>query len=138
MSGTSVNLTAPRRHRSRDTDLGADIAADIAFGREKGLAPLLDSGKDVTVVLHSFAGVYGGSAMEGLRKTEYGQKGKIGGVIAVVYVAGPCVPSGMSTLQLLGIGEDLVPWVSLDESTGLLSLVAPVSLLFHKLPSSEA
>jgi hypothetical protein len=91
-----------------------DLEADIAFVRGAVLLPWVDSGKDVIVVLHSFAGVYGGGALEGLSKTEYTQKGKKGGVVAVVYVAGPCVPSGMSTLQLLGIGEDLVPWVSLD------------------------
>ncbi|KAL4860799.1 hypothetical protein BDV12DRAFT_181105 [Aspergillus spectabilis] len=115
-----------------------DLEADIAFVRDDILVPLVDSGKEVIVVLHSFAGVYGGSALKGLSKTVYAQKGKPGGVTAVVYVAGPCVPSGMSTLQLLGIGEDLVPWVTLDESTGLLSLTDPVSLLFHKLPPNEA
>ncbi|KAL2847109.1 hypothetical protein BJX68DRAFT_268409 [Aspergillus pseudodeflectus] len=115
-----------------------DLQADIAFVRDEVLGPLVNGGKDVIVVLHSFAGVYGGGALKGLSKTEYAQKGKTGGITAVVYVAGPCVPSGMSTLQLLGIGEDLVPWVTLDESTGLLSLVDPVALLFHKLPPTEA
>ncbi|KAL2794569.1 hypothetical protein BJX66DRAFT_303433 [Aspergillus keveii] len=92
-----------------------DLAADIAFVRDTVLLPLIEKGKDVIVVLHSFAGVYGGGALKGLSKTEYAQKGKKAGVAAaVVYVAEPCVPSGMSTLQLLDIGEDLIPWVMLD------------------------
>ncbi|KAL2871603.1 alpha/beta hydrolase [Aspergillus lucknowensis] len=123
-----------------------DLDTDIAFVHDSVLLPLVKSGKEVIVVLHSFAGVYGGGAVKGLSRTEYAQNGEPGGVIAVVYVAGPCVPSGISTLQLLGIGPDLVPWVSLDrslqwqsqESTGLLSMVDPVSLLFHKLPAPEA
>ncbi|KAL2845205.1 hypothetical protein BJY01DRAFT_247793 [Aspergillus pseudoustus] len=89
------------------------------------------------VCTHSPA-VYGGGALKGLSKNEYAHQGKLGGVVAVVYIAEPCVPCGTATLQLLEIGEDLVPWVSLDESTGLLSLVEPVSLLFHKLPLDEA
>ncbi|KAL5041188.1 hypothetical protein BDW71DRAFT_192254 [Aspergillus fruticulosus] len=115
-----------------------DLETDIAFVRDKVLCPLVDAGKEVIVVLHSFAGVYGGGALKGLSKTECTQNGRSGGVTAVVYIAGPCVPSGMSTLKLLGIGDDLVSWVTLDESTGLLSLVDPVSLLFHKLPPDEA
>jgi hypothetical protein len=91
-----------------------DLETDIAFVQEEILRPLVDDGKDVIVLLHSFAGVYGGGALKGFSKAEYSQQGKTGGIIAVVYIAGPCVPSGISTLQLLGIGDDLVPWVTLD------------------------
>ncbi|KAJ0419759.1 hypothetical protein BJY00DRAFT_313681 [Aspergillus carlsbadensis] len=115
-----------------------DLEADIAFVRDDILLPLIDTGKEVIVVLHSFAGVHGGGALEGLSRTEYAREGRTGSVVAVVYIAAPCVPSGMSTLQLLGIGEDLVPWVTLDESTGLLALTDPIPLLFHKLPPHEA
>jgi hypothetical protein len=101
---------APPSTRHGDTDL----KADIKFVRDEVLLPLVNSGKEVVVVLHSFAGVYGGGALKDLSKTQCAQMGKAGGITAVVYIAGPCVPSGMSTLQLLGIGDDLVPWVTLD------------------------
>jgi hypothetical protein len=93
-----------------------DLDADIAFVHNSILKPLVDSGKEVIVVLHSFAGVYGGAAVKGPSKAERSSAALSGGIIALVYIAAACVPSGTSTLKLMGIGEDLPAWVSLDVS----------------------
>ncbi|KAK8069350.1 alpha/beta-hydrolase [Apiospora phragmitis] len=69
-----------------------DLEADIAFVHDKVLLPLVDEGKDVIVLCHSFAGVYGGSAVKDLAKATYAQAGKAGGIIAVVYLAAVMVP----------------------------------------------
>ncbi|KAI9743406.1 MAG: hypothetical protein M1818_003253 [Claussenomyces sp. TS43310] len=87
-----------------------DLDADIAFVHDEILHPPVNDGKEVIVVMHSFAGVYGGGAVKGLSKAA----GRLGGIIALVYVAAACVPSGVSTLKLMGIGEEILPWASLD------------------------
>lgn len=71
---------APPSTRHGDTAL----ETDIKFVRDEVLVPLVDSGKEVIVVLHSFAGVYGGGALKDLSKAKCAQMGKAGGVTAVV------------------------------------------------------
>ncbi|KAI0190608.1 Alpha/beta hydrolase fold-1 [Astrocystis sublimbata] len=113
-----------------------DLEADAAFVHDEILLPIIEKGNEVIVLMHSFAGVYGGSGVKGLAKSVRAAEGKQGGIIALVYLACPCVPSGVSTLQLMGIGEELTPWVKLDN--GLLTVPDPTPLLFHKLPAGEA
>jgi hypothetical protein len=91
-----------------------DLAADVTFVREKVLLPLINEGMDVVVLMHSFGGVYGGAAAKGLSKAQREREGKKGGVVALVYMAAACIPSGMSTLERMGVGEELLPWVELD------------------------
>lgn len=107
-----------------------DLDADIAFVHNSILLPLVDEGKEVVVVMHSFGGVYGGGAVQGLSKAEYSKTGKKGGVIALVYMAAACIPSGVSTLQLMGIGDELLPWVSLDVK---FTLSLPLLPLYDEL-----
>ncbi|KAI0870486.1 hypothetical protein GGS24DRAFT_504694 [Hypoxylon argillaceum] len=115
-----------------------DLEADATFVHDQVLLPLIQEGKEVVVLMHSFAGVYGACGTKGLAKSVRSAAGQHGGVIALVFLASPCVPSGATTLGLMGIGEELLPWVVLDKSTGLLTVPDPTPLLFHKLPANEA
>ncbi|KAJ5113758.1 hypothetical protein N7456_002292 [Penicillium angulare] len=131
--------TVCRSPPSTSSDHGdTDLAADSAFVHEEILRPLVEDGKEVIVVVHSFGGVYGGGALKGLSRSERAQSGNAGGIVAVVYLAAACIPSGVTTLQAMGIGEELLPWVELDKSTGLLSVPDPIPLLFHNLPPEVA
>lgn len=90
---------------------------DIDFVQNRVLRPLLADGKDVLVVVHSYAGSYGAAATQGLSKKEKTEKGEKGGVIGVVYIASLCVDPGESALQALGLSESnpkpgIVPGVS--------------------------
>lgn len=58
--------------------------------------PLLDQGKDVAVVMHSYAGVAGSSSLFGLSKDERLATGLPGGVTALVYLCAWMVPEGQS------------------------------------------
>jgi Alpha/beta hydrolase family len=49
-------------------------------------AELSDSGQDVILVLHAYAGLPGGEALWGLGKTERAQRGLRGGVIRLVFI----------------------------------------------------
>jgi hypothetical protein len=94
-----------------------DLEADANFVHDQVLGPLIEQGKDVVVLMHSFAGVYGSCGVKGLAKSTRERAGEKGGVVALLYLASPCVPAGVSTLQLMGVGEDLLPWVKLDVRT---------------------
>lgn len=82
--------------------------------RDEMILPLLAEGKEVVLLMHSFGGVYGGASVEGLSKAERSSVGEKGGVVALCYMAAAIVPSGMSTLERMGVGEELLPWVELD------------------------
>jgi hypothetical protein len=98
-----------------------DLEADANFVHDQVLLPLIEHQcKDVVVLLHSFAGVYGSCGVKGLAKSTRAHADKRGGVVALLYLASPCVPAGVSTLQLMGVGEDLLPWVELDVRTCFL------------------
>lgn len=109
-----------------------DLEADIAFVHNEVFRPLVDQGKEVIILLHSFAGVYGASAVKGLSKSEVSQTGRPGGIIAIVYLAAPCIPSGVSLFQVMGIGPQLLPWVSLDVCTALIPCATILLSVQHK------
>lgn len=69
----------------------------------KHVIALLDEGKDVVVVMHSYGGIPGGSAMRGLSKTDRQKAGeKGGGVVGLVYICSWMIDEGMSMIEARG------------------------------------
>ena len=60
---------------------------DIAAVRKDLEALVVDQGKDVVVVMHSYGGMVGGGAIEGLEKKRRQQRGEKGGVVACLFIA---------------------------------------------------
>ena len=79
---------------------------------EKVLTPLLNDGKDVVLVAHSYGGSPGGAAANGLSKAERATSGLQGGIIGLVWIAALVAPNNVSLLQL--IGGKFNDWVDLD------------------------
>lgn len=50
------------------------------------IQPFLDQGKDVVLVMHSYGGIPGSSAMKGFSKADRQAQGQPGGVCALVYL----------------------------------------------------
>lgn len=75
---------------------------------------LLDAGKDVLLVVHSYGSIPACDAIVGLSKTEREAHGRAGGVVALVYIAAFILPEGASLIDGLG-GNDL-PWWDVDVS----------------------
>lgn len=65
----------------------ADVAGDSAFVRERMLLPLLEAGKDVLLVMHSYGGIPGSCAAKGLSKSERSSQGHTAGIFGIVYIA---------------------------------------------------
>ena len=85
------------------------VASDAEAVREKLLLPLLDAGKDVLLVMHSYGGFPGSAAARGLSK----KSGKTGsGIVGLVYIAAFIAPEGASLLGSMPTGE-FDPWVDI-------------------------
>ena len=79
-----------------------DLSADIANIRSV-LATLVDQeGKDVVMVMHSFGGVPGSASVPGFEKTKRMKEEKVGGVIAILYIAAFAIPKGTTVRGALG------------------------------------
>lgn len=98
----------------------ADAAADTDFVLKRSLLPLIDQGKDVVVLMHSYGGVPGSGAARGLSRVQRAKKGEKGGVVGLIHVSGFVLPGGASVAD--GQGGQLPEWVKSNEvSTSLRS-----------------
>lgn len=124
---------------STETETLQPTNPDCRHLREEVLKPLVNEGKDVVLVMHSYGGIYGGSAVEGLSKTERAASSKAGGIIALIFSAAFTAPKGMTPMQVMGIDpEDLPDWIHHDKETNLVNLTKAREMLFHDLPDDEA
>lgn len=98
-------------------DANATVTGDAASLRTNLLQPLVEAGKDVIVMMHSYGGMYGSQAVRGLSKRERAQSGKQGGVVSLIYVSAVTPLEGQSTLDMMGTDAQHLPtWVDYDVS----------------------
>ncbi len=88
------------------------ICTDTTFIRENILLPLLEEGKDMLLVMHSYGGCPGSAAAKGLSKKERTATGRSGGVIGLVFLAGFLFKEGDSLFSRLG--GKLAAWHVVD------------------------
>lgn len=60
------------------------------------LLPLLDAGKDLLLVMHSYGGLAGNCSAKGLSKKERSSAGHEGGVIGLVFITAFVAKEGSS------------------------------------------
>ena len=80
----------------------ATAAKDAAFVRCELLQPLIEDGKEILLVMHSYGGGPGSAAARGLGIVERRQQGLKGGVIGQVFVAAMVVEEEDTGLSPLG------------------------------------
>ena len=115
VSGTLPTVSSP-------TPKLVDLSSDIDFVRTKLILPLLEEGKDVVVAMHSYGGIVGNSAVQGLSKTERMEEGEKGGVLGLVNIVTLILPVGASCMAGWGGGWDAVPYMHHDVGArGVLS-----------------
>ncbi|KAK4139775.1 Alpha/beta hydrolase family-domain-containing protein [Dichotomopilus funicola] len=140
----SVSVSLPSN--SGDPNLGID--ADISAARA-AITAETNRGRDVIVVVHSFGGVVGCSAIKGLAgrprsdtipgsTTDQGEEGKEGHVIGLIAITTGFPLTGVAFMApLLGLP---LPFFRINHTTGFADLTAsPYSLFYHDItPRSEA
>ncbi|KAF2012419.1 alpha/beta-hydrolase [Aaosphaeria arxii CBS 175.79] len=77
--------------------------------------------RDVVVVMHSFSGMTGGTALEGLDKASCAGKGLFGGVVKLVYIAAFIVPEGFQHSPQ-GTRNNMVPEMKTDLESGIVTV----------------
>jgi hypothetical protein len=76
------------------------------------LRALADQGHQIIVVTHSYGGMVGAGAVEGLGYAQRSKAGQLGGVIMVVWLAAFVTPKGKSVIDMLG--GNWLPWMLLS------------------------
>ncbi|RFU25492.1 hypothetical protein B7463_g10845, partial [Scytalidium lignicola] len=119
----------------------ATFLDDVTVVRNAILAETIQ-GRDVVIVVHSYGGAVGVSAIKGL--TRPSQKGSTttsantqsGHVVGIVSMASGFGPSGLSFIDGLG-GKPPPSWKPDEESGFAVFLAEPQELFYHDLPVEE-
>jgi alpha-beta hydrolase superfamily lysophospholipase len=86
------NLPSISRHAPEEP---ASLHEDAIFFRNI-IRKIADQGKDVIVLSHSYGGIVGTEAVEGVLKAERHAKGLPGGVIRIIYLSAIVLRTGAS------------------------------------------
>lgn len=103
--------TVSQRLPSCDSPFPRDqsVAVDAAFIGRNLLMPLINAGRRVVLVMHSYSGGPGAMAAKGLSVAERSAAGKPGGIIGLIFIAAFIAKEGQSLLS--GGGGKFAPWV---------------------------
>ncbi len=103
------------------------LEADIETVRST-VEDLVDDGKDVIVVMHSYSGIPGGAALEGLDKKSCEERGIRGGVVRLVYLMAWMVAEGYMHTAEGGKRDDSDGAVEVDEKVRIVTCLSFCSL----------
>lgn len=97
--------------------------------RENILLPLLKDGKSIVLLMHSYGGIYGSAAVEGLSHRERKEADKEGGIIGLIYVTAVTPVAGESLLDRMQLTTEKLPQhVELDVGQQAAPFTSPASL----------
>ncbi|KAJ7766492.1 Alpha/beta hydrolase fold-1 [Mycena maculata] len=121
------------------TRLPAPTAADDAAHIREELTALLDhetTPSDVLLLLHSYAGVPGSSAVQGLGRSDRALQAKATAVVGIVYLASFLLPLGMSNRRFLITHKAMPDDVAAGVAGGYLPPIDPAfaPFLFNDVP----
>ncbi|KAK1976335.1 Alpha/beta hydrolase fold-1 [Colletotrichum cereale] len=114
---------------SADVNAGLDQDTEAVRAELQGL---IDAGREVVVVAHSYGGVPVANAVKGLNYKDRVAQQKTGGVLMVIYMASYAVPADES----LSDSEGLQPWLSVTD--GFISPRDPISIFYADVEPSLA
>jgi pimeloyl-ACP methyl ester carboxylesterase len=98
----STGSTPPASNLHQDIDVIRKIVSD-----------LIDQDRDVVLVMHSFSGLTGGTALDGLDKQTRQSKGLEGGVVRLIFIAAFLVPEGFQHSPR-GTADNMLPGMEAD------------------------
>ncbi|KAH8434360.1 alpha/beta hydrolase [Aspergillus melleus] len=99
------------------------LSDDVALIRATAQT-LLDRGKRVVAIMHSYGGVVGTDALHGLP------------IQHLIYMTAFVPPRGKSLTGMFG--GTLPPFITIDEENALLRVPDPATFFFNDLPSADA
>ncbi|KAJ9617091.1 hypothetical protein H2200_000812 [Cladophialophora chaetospira] len=99
------------------------------------LKPLVDEGKDIVLVVHSYGGVIGNEAVQGFAKSEREKEGKKGGVSHIYFCCAFALPEGVSLMDALN-GKDL-PWWQFNDARDSVTPATPIETFYNDVKEPE-
>ncbi|KAF2094415.1 alpha/beta-hydrolase [Rhizodiscina lignyota] len=113
------------------------IAPDVEYVRSV-ITPMVEAGKSVVVVLHSYSGIIGTTSLSGLTAEHRSAQKLPGGVTALVYLCAWMLDVGQSTVEMGGgRGGKLGPAAVRNDGKHLWHL-KPIEAFYHDIPREEA
>ncbi|KAF5685619.1 alpha beta-hydrolase [Fusarium circinatum] len=121
---------------NQSTSTGVNYSHDVKAVAD-AIAGEASQGLDVVILVHSYAGPVGQSAMRGFTSKSADADGNTGRVMGLFNVATGFVREGASFMDALG-GKPL-PTCEADYENNLMVIkVDPIDMMYHDLPTEEA
>ncbi|KAH3994116.1 hypothetical protein HBI55_146180 [Parastagonospora nodorum] len=124
--------TATAELASVGANPGLQTWADDVTNIQSVLAPLVDAGKRVIIIAHSYSSLPAGEAIKSYLLREREAAGKTGGVVHFVYISAFIIPPATSLMDALG-GVDL-PWFIVSPSKLEVQPADPATIFYNDLP----
>jgi pimeloyl-ACP methyl ester carboxylesterase len=106
--------------------VGGKIAAtmtDDAQAIQAVTSKVVDEGKDIVLIMHSYGGIPGTESAHSVRKKEWEVSGKKGGVVALLYVTAFLVGAGKSLESTMGESAEGPDYVKVEVRGGFTSIL---------------
>lgn len=110
----------------------ANLEHDTAEVRST-IESLVEEGKQVIVLMHSYGGVVGNNALNGLLWPQRQSRGLPGGVVHLVYMAAFPIPVGTSLST--PFGGKMMPWLDEDVKNGVVHMQNPREAFYAHIES---
>ncbi|KAH8811361.1 Alpha/beta hydrolase fold-1 [Xylogone sp. PMI_703] len=114
-----------------------NFLGDVEAIRKVALG-LIELGKEVVIVSHSYGGVPTSEAVRGLGKKDRQAQGLPGGVILLIYIAAIVPEVGSNALEALKDEIKPIPQERIDNGDGTISMVNPIECFYNDLDKEEA
>ena len=110
----------------------ANLEHDTIVLRET-IQPLVDQGRYVIVLMHSYGGIAGGNSLDGFLPPQRTAPKQKGGVVHLVYMAAFCLPLGSSVSD--PFGGKTAPWLKEDVDNGVIHMIDPRHTFYSHIES---
>jgi hypothetical protein len=126
--------TATAELASVGTVPGLQSWADDIASIQKVIASLVDVGKRIVIIAHSYSSLPAGEAIKSYLYREREAEGTAGGVVHFVYISAFVIPPSTSLMDALG-GKDL-PWFKVSDSKLEVEPEDPATIFYNDLPKA--
>lgn len=114
---------------------GLETWADDISNISSALCPLVEAGKSVIVVTHSYSSLPAGEAIKPYLVRTRAAAGKKGGVAHLVFISAFVLPRATSLMDALGVTD--LPWFDVSASQREVEPRGPADVFYNDLPAAE-